>query len=188
MRRLRPLRLLPALLLLACPPDRSGDDDSSSEPPPVDFPAMSASWSFGECWGACSGTLTVSVLGALVYDAPDYESYTGHHAEGQLDSGAMGDLGQAYGAIPRESLQAVYGCPDCADGGAEVLGWEDGITPATVTFDYGEPPAELVAIHEFLSAWMEGMETCDGADGATIQVCEEQPLAAPGGDEDPPRL
>jgi hypothetical protein len=179
------MRVLLLSLLMACAPDRSGgDDDTDPGPGPDPFPALAAGWSFGECWGRCNGTLSVTVGGAITYEIPDYERYVVLHAEGQLDDGAMGDLRQLYAAIPREGLQSVYGCPDCADGGAEFISFGDGLAPESVSFEFGDPPSELDALHGVLRGWMDALERCEEADGYALSLCEEQPMAIPG-DGDP---
>jgi hypothetical protein len=40
-------------------------------------------------------------------------------------------------------LNEVYGCPDCADGGAEWIEVETPTFKKKITFEYNKPPAEL---------------------------------------------
>ena len=43
-------------------------------------------------------------------------------------------------------LQDTYGCPDCADGGAEWVEVETATLKKKVTFEHNKPPAELEAV------------------------------------------
>jgi hypothetical protein len=49
-------------------------------------------------------------------------------------------------------LNEVYGCPDCADGGAEWVEIETPTFKKKITFEYNKPPAELKDAVEALRA------------------------------------
>ena len=55
-------------------------------------------------------------------------------------------------------LDTLYGCPDCADGGAE---WVELVLDGTtrrVTFEYNRPPAALAPMADSLRAIRQGFE------------------------------
>ena len=51
-----------------------------------------------------------------------------------------------------QGLQETYGCPDCADGGAEWVEVETATFKKKVTFEHNNPPAELKDAVEALRA------------------------------------
>jgi hypothetical protein len=54
--------------------------------------------------------------------------------------------------IDFKELQATYGCPDCADGGAESITYQNGAVSKTVVFEFGNPPDELRPLADTLRA------------------------------------
>jgi len=49
--------------------------------------------------------------------------------------------------IDFKKLDLRYGCPDCADGGAEWIEVKIGMNTKRVVFEYNNPPSELAALH-----------------------------------------
>nr|WP_068890425.1 hypothetical protein [Pedobacter panaciterrae] len=49
-----------------------------------------------------------------------------------------------------KNLKSTYGCPDCADGGAEWIEIKIGSNTKRVTFEYGNPPEELKPLNDHL--------------------------------------
>lgn len=65
------------------------------------------------------------------------------------------DFDKITSQIDQESfkkLKSTYGCPDCADGGAEWVEIKVGMNTKRVTFEYGNPPEELKVLNEQLRA------------------------------------
>lgn len=109
--------------------------------------------SFGECLGYCVTELRVG------------EQHTVKQASGwtiddllpvRTDSVATASsfwslVVSRAASVPIESLNSVYGCPDCADGGAEWvrISYADGYT-RKITFEYRNAPASLVSLADTL--------------------------------------
>ena len=85
-----------------------------------------------------------------------------------FNTGTMTPDGQvamknAVKALDGVKLKELYGCPDCADGGASsVTLVRDGVISSHV-YEYGAPPAALAAVDSFVTTLMEPLKTC--ADG-----------------------
>ncbi len=115
--------------------------------------AVHAGASFGECLGYCWTELRVapdsSVFEAIGYglNEPLPTLYDSTGTEGSF----WAYVASLAGRAPIEVLQEVYGCPDCADGGAEWVEfvYNDAST-RRVTFEYGDPPQALAALADTL--------------------------------------
>jgi hypothetical protein len=83
------------------------------------------------------------------------------------------DLEAARFAIP-----AVSGCPDCADGGTGtiVIRGVDQLTQ-TLAYEYGDPPVELRAAHDFLQGLIDELLACEGPllESCSLQVIDPDP-------------
>ena len=96
--------------------------------------------SFGECLGYCVTELSVEDRSAtLVYRgwAPDRSLPDIQHRR-TLSADERRRLDRAFDRAALRRADEVYGCPDCADGGAEWVGatWDGG--EKRVTFEYGD--------------------------------------------------
>jgi hypothetical protein len=167
-----------ALVVAAC----SGDDDvaggeageagtttAASEPATPDEPVLvSAAWSFAECFGYCSGTVTFEG-NRVTLDAVDREGPT-RRITGSLDEAAVARLAGTAAAVDVGALEPTYGCPDCADGGAATLTFTHAASGGTVaaTYDFGAPPPELAALDALTAPILAALASCEAADGLTI--------------------
>lgn len=96
--------------------------------------------SFGECLGYCVTELTVEGREAtLVYSGweigqqlPDIE-----HRRTLSDAERL-RLERAFDRAALRRADEIYGCPDCADGGAEWVGASGDGAEKRVTFEYGD--------------------------------------------------
>lgn len=102
--------------------------------------------SFGLCQGYCHSeyrltaeTITWTRVGR---PAADYPVQT---KQWPVDPDVWPRLHAQAQTLLQQNLDAVYGCPDCADGGAEWIEVEDADGPRKVTFEYGHPPDALAA-------------------------------------------
>lgn len=108
--------------------------------------------SFGECLGYCVNELTLTheevVLRQRGWEIggtlPDRE-YTW-----PMDADRWARITAAFDADAFAALDAVYGCPDCADGGAEWIEAPVEGEPKRVTFEYGDPPAAVADLQALL--------------------------------------
>ena len=95
--------------------------------------------SYGECLGYCVTNLTVEGLSAtLVYSGWERgRQLPDRRYERQLSAAERARLDRAFDRAALRRADPVYGCPDCADGGAEWVGasWDEG--EKRVTFEAG---------------------------------------------------
>ena len=127
-----------------------------------------AGWSFGLCMGYCHRDLAVD---------GDRVSFRGLDRDAEVplfvNRGVLTDTGlQALAAttaaIEVSTLQEVYGCPDCADGGAAYLVLrQDGIESRHLV-EFGRPPAELGPAYQLTQALMSALETCNPGELVTV--------------------
>jgi hypothetical protein len=100
--------------------------------------------SFGECIGYCSQVLVVTSSGSrLIRSGYDAQSYPTITRERELPAGRWDELREYLGRSDIAGLDEVYGCPDCADGGAEWVELETDGSIERVTFEFGHPPTKL---------------------------------------------
>lgn len=164
--------LIPLLLLLtACAPTRSSGDDDDSPPDTVNLPDLRYGWSFGKCWGECRGDLYVSPDGDLAFQTTGWENETYLDITGTIHGGSLDAIDEAYAALDREALEAQYGCPDCADGGAEHIYFFDDLDPPSSVFEWGSPPPELADLQGLLRELALAMQSCDDGDGFDLIEC-----------------
>ena len=112
---------------------------------------LSSGTSYGECMGYCVTDLVVEDDQAtLTYSGwtngatlPDIEH------QRTLDVGERQRLNDALDLDALRRADAVYGCPDCADGGAEWVGADTGGGMTRVTFDAG---AEVGGLDSYIVA------------------------------------
>ncbi|GAB4533861.1 MAG: hypothetical protein Tsb0020_49620 [Haliangiales bacterium] len=137
--------------------------------PPIALTA--GGWSFGECIDDCVGDL------ALTGDSLEYTIHSWDDSEppsfvatATLTAAGRGELQAALTGLEDATLDEVYGCPDCADGG---LSWvrlaRDG-TLSDHTYEYSRPPADLEAIDGLVSAWMSALASCASTEAVKIDA------------------
>lgn len=121
---------------------------------------VGAGWSFGMCGGYCTadlvlidGSLTL-VGGGWTSDEPLYEN------GGTLTANGNELITAAVAGLSGLPLESVYGCPDCADGGAAyVVVDRDGVS-SRHEMEFGRPPEVLAELHELAMAMIDALETC----------------------------
>ena len=164
-------RILPLILLLAaCAPTRETGGPSGPDPGP-DLPQINYGWSYGECWGESRGELIVSADSAISFEIRGWENETYLTVTGTAHDATMDAIEAAYDALDRRSLDSVYGCPDCNDGGAEYVLFLDDIDPPQSDWEAGSAPAELQAISDALRALADAMHSCRDGEGYDEESC-----------------
>jgi hypothetical protein len=129
---------------------------------------VGAGWSFGMCGGYCKADLAIE-NGALVLtgggwtsDEPLFEN------RGDLTADGHGRISAAVARLSGVALEEVYGCPDCADGGAAYVVLDrDGLT-SRHDLDFGRPPEILAELHGLAMAIIDALETCDSDEMVTV--------------------
>ena len=99
-----------------------------------------AGWSFGMCLGLCNADLVVQEEG-LVLTARDRENEAPlYENRASLTEKGLERIGAAVDRLSGVALDPVYGCPDCADGGAFYLELtRDGVSTRH-DMEFGRPP------------------------------------------------
>ncbi len=104
--------------------------------------------SYGECWGACRYDLTVdgSDLTLLVrtWEGDIRMDLSGDLAPRLTDAGAA-RAEELATALADVELQEVYGCPDCADGGACTVSLVRDGAASTHSYDCSMGPPDVLA-------------------------------------------
>jgi len=121
---------------------------------------VGAGWSFGMCLGLCNADLVIEGE-ELVLTARDREAAESlYENRGLLTPAARSRVASALEQLSGVPLDPVYGCPDCADGGAAylVVEREGGIFRHDMEF--GRPPEVLAELDGLATAMMDALETC----------------------------
>lgn len=149
----RPLLILAMLSLSAC--QIAGWDDSSETRPADGELVLSYGTSFGECIGYCQTELTLTAASITYTLRSQVTMQPDRRYVSRMPPGLWRDLTARVAAIRFEALDDVYGCPDCADGGAEWVEVHEGLFAKRVTFEYRNAPEPLGALTEDLRAMAE---------------------------------
>jgi hypothetical protein len=120
--------------------------------------------SFGFCAGYCTTEMLVDSLQArLISRSFDAERYPTRTVTQTITLQDWRQLTAAIDTARFSRLDPVYGCPDCADGGAELVELEWGSQRRQVSFEYGKPPAPMQALRDQI--WQLRERLRDGAGG-----------------------
>jgi hypothetical protein len=134
---------------------------------------VGAGWSFGMCLGYCLADLAIdgSEL-TLTGSGREAEEPLFVH-RGTLTALAQERIAAALEGLDGIVLEPVYGCPDCADGGAAyLLLAQDGVT-SRHEMEYADPPAELAELHALAMGLISALETCESGDLVDVAAdCE----------------
>lgn len=157
MLRAATLALALACLCSACILSPLQATEETREGAPIVTLVLHYGTSFGECLGYCINELELThdeiVLTqrgwAIGGTLPDRQ-YTW-----PMDADRWERITAAFDAGAFARLDSVYGCPDCADGGAEWIEAPINGTPKRVTFEYGNPPEAIADLQALLHAVLE---------------------------------
>lgn len=151
---------------------------TSSGPPAVEI--VSFETSFGMCAGWCVRRIDLDTA-PDVADAPTATLVASNRLEGGgeatitatlTDAGAS-QLATAAASLEDVTIDEVYGCPDCADGGASSLTVARGVEIVTTTYDFGGPPPELVEADAVGTSLLDALASCTSTDLVTVdEGCE----------------
>ena len=96
--------------------------------------------SFGMCAGYCIRELVVTTDATARYTATSWDtvSYPTLVLDTMITLAEWNDLMSLADLEVLKTFPAVVGCPDCADGGAEWISFDDGSQVKKVTIEYGD--------------------------------------------------
>ena len=138
------------LLLVASPILTASCDDAPFGHLPDDA-VIRWGTSFGECIGYCTQEVEVTpTLARLTRTSSDPSHYPARVEERDVSGATWSDLRAAVEASDITSLDDIYGCPDCADGGAEWVEVETQGSKKKVVFEAGDPPRGVASLVDAL--------------------------------------
>jgi len=131
---------------------------------------------FGMCAGPCKSDLSLEDGKAnLIITGWSGEVFADN--SGQMTGNALGQAQDLAFALMGVELKEVYGCPDCADGGASYVSLLREGVESSHLYDWGGPPEPLVNADAFVYQLTEA-----------LSGCEETALVVPDGDCQPPEF
>lgn len=146
--------------------------DAGDSPGAVDEPALvGAGWSFGFCLGYCAADLVMDGDEIVVTGRGPADEEPLYVNRGSLTDEGRDRLDEALAALEGVELEPVYGCPDCADGGAAHLDILRGGEVQRVEMEFGEPPEELAGLYAVAMSLIDALESCEA--GALVEVGAE---------------
>lgn len=120
--------------------------------------------SFGMCIGYCINKMEIKQTKVILNDSSwNTEEYPAKNCQKSIPAEKWNELVQCADSIAFTRLDSIYGCPDCADGGAE---WVEITTPEwkhKVTVDYSGPnrPAVLENLFKKLRELKVSFNGCE---------------------------
>ena len=127
-----------------------------------------AGWSFGMCLGYCAAELELSDTRAGLTGLGREQDMPLFANEGELTAEGLSQLGAATAALDGTTLESVYGCPDCADGGAAYIQLERDGTEFRHEMEFGAPPEALAEVYDLAMAISDALETCTSNELVTV--------------------
>ena len=101
--------------------------------------------SFGMCAGYCREDLQIDGSQIKLTRQSWDPRQPAQVAEQAISEDAWRKLQATLNGVAMAEMDSVYGCPDCADGGAEWVEIETGDAKKRVTFEFSKAPAQLRA-------------------------------------------
>lgn len=105
---------------------------------------IKSGYSFGECTGLCKGEFTIHEEERVLLLSTWDENDPPERYEGSLDPSTWVTIQNSIDLNNFCMMEDVYGCPDCADGGAEYLSFPCDGVEKTVTFEFGSTDLEEI--------------------------------------------
>ena len=121
---------------------------------------LGAGYSFGMCGGLCVGDLVIDHSRVLHEVHNHFDEEPLRRSAGELTPRALEILRGLLPPLAEAELQDIYGCPDCADGGAAYIAVLGDGALSRHAYDFGRPPDVLVDLNGFASAVISALESC----------------------------
>lgn len=140
--------------------DEIGRLDLGAQPGGGEANLVGAGWSFGMCLGLCNADLVIDGE-ELVLTARDREKAEPlYENRGSLTTAGVERIAAVAERLRGVTLEAVYGCPDCADGGAFYLELTRDGASTRHDMEFGSPPPVLAELYGLATAIIDALETC----------------------------
>nr|WP_068888610.1 hypothetical protein [Pedobacter panaciterrae] len=154
--RTKPLKLLFFFCLLAV----AGTFSSCEKKTDEDKLKISYGTSFGMCAGYCNNELFISNAKMELKKHENKPNAVPKVCTGEMAESEWSKLAQNIDLSVFNKLKQVYGCPDCADGGAEWIEITYGDKKHKVTFEYGKEPNQVKPYISILRAQFDTFKDC----------------------------
>lgn len=142
-----------------------------AEPVSNDASLVGAGWSFGMCAGTCIAELAVDGDVLVLTGRSHMLEEPLFVNQGTLTAEAQRRIDAAVQKLDGVSLDPVYGCPDCADGGAAYLTLAQEGATVRHEMEFGRPPEVLAELNELAIAMIDALETCGSSE--LVDVADE---------------
>lgn len=128
---------------------------------------VSGGSSFGECAGACRFELSFGQQSAQLV----VEDWSGGAPLG-VNTGDYTTAGLALvdgveESLTMATLNDIYGCPDCDDGGASWVQLFQADLSTVHRYEFSNPPAELEQYDQLLQSMVSALRSCQANDHIT---------------------
>jgi hypothetical protein len=139
---------------------------------------VSAGKSFGMCIGDCNYDLlfaTDDAAGCMTVSLTVCEQFFAICAT--PNQGTLTPAGQAKAMglaaeLSGVALEEVYGCPDCADGGAAKVVLQFGGEISEITYEYANPPDLLASVDAFTQGLIDALTNCVSSEDVVIPTSD----------------
>lgn len=135
---------------------------------PGELSFIGAGWSFGMCGGYCVADLTFDGDELVLTGRSPFNEDPLYVHRGTPTVEGLVRLGAAMQKLNSAELELVYGCPDCADGGAAYLTVEWKGVASRHEMEFGRPPEVLAGLHGVAMALINALEACKSGDLVTV--------------------
>jgi hypothetical protein len=134
-----------------------------------------AGWSFGMCAGVCVADLAVNGAAVALRGYEHQQAQPAFTNRGELTADGQAAIEAALASIETADLESVYGCPDCADGGAAWVRLVRGAGVSQHIYEFGNPPSALADLAQVTGSIMAALESCRSDEVVTVSVeCQPQ--------------
>jgi hypothetical protein len=154
--RTKPLKLLILFCFLTAAAMFSGCEKKTDE----DKLKISYGTSFGMCVGYCNNQLFISNAKMELKKYENKPNAVPKVCTVEMAETDWSKLADSIDLSVFNQLKESYGCPDCADGGAEWIQIEYGDKKHKVTFEYGKEPNEVKPYISTLRAQFDTFKDC----------------------------
>jgi hypothetical protein len=144
--------------------DEIGRIEIGTAPTRADLSLHGAGWSYGMCLGYCLADLEINDDNVLATGRSRMDEQPLYRNAGTLTPLGREQLDTAIGALAGAPLDAVYGCPDCADGGAAYLVLAEGTSVSRVEMQADQPPDFLTGTYGMATSLIEALAACASDD------------------------
>jgi len=125
------------------------------------FDKKTTSITYGYSFGMANSVQSIQLSANLfTFEHKSSASRLDKRCSQTADEATFTDVLNALEAAGFKKLPETYGCPDCADGGAEFIEIENDGKVQRVTYDYNKAPKELTEAAAKLKLVMASFENC----------------------------